>query len=345
MPRTRHTGLGRLIVVLAALLALAPLSAFAQRGEPAPVAPPTAECTFDINEGQRMDVWTLNEDCSTTESIVLPHATELDGAGHTIWAVPPTEGGQFLGAVITNEAPVENERVTIYVDNVQINATDLAGCQSGDNALRGVWLNRASGWVTNVTIHGLNRFESGCQEGNGIDASNIDGTYYTNVTIANNTVLHWQKRGIVAQGMVRVGITDNFIGESSNQQYLASNGIGVYFGATGDVRNNNVHGNQWFGEADTEATGMLFFQAGTVRVLDNTINTNPPEGNSDIGIAIVDTDNSRFIRNIINDNGEDGPHGDIGILADCDSSDNVIGANRISGFDVPTDICQDGRST
>lgn len=339
MSKKRHTGLGRLIVVLAALLALAPLSAFAQRGEPAPAVAPEAECTFTIVEGARMDVWTLDADCSTTESIVLPHATTLDGNGHTIWAVPPTEGGQFLGAVVTNEPPVENARVTIYVENVQINATDLAGCQGGDNALRGVWLNGASGGVSDVTILGLNREGSGCQEGNAIDADNQGGAYTTNVRITNNTVLHWQKRGIVAWGEVRVWITDNYIGESANQEHLAANGIGVYYGATGLVQYNEVHGNEWLGEVDASASGILIYQAGTVQVMDNTINVGPDGANSDRGIGIVDTDNSWFIRNIINDNGADGPHGDVGIEADCDSTGNIYGANQISGFDTPTDIC------
>lgn len=342
MLKMKHTGLGRLIVVLAAIFALAPLSAFAQRGEPRPVEPPEVDCTFTEGVSGRIDVWMLNASCSTSESIVLPHATKLDGNGHTIWAVPPPEGGVFEGAVITNEPPVGNERVTIYVDNVKIKAADMAGCEGGDTSLRGVWLNGASGGVTNVTILGLNRFESGCQEGNGIDADNLGGSYFTNVTIANNTVLHWQKRGIVAQGSVRVKVLNNYIGESANQQFLAPNGIGVYYGATGLVQYNEVHGNEWFGEADASASGILIYQAGSVQVMDNKINVGPDGGNSDRGIGIVETNNSWFIRNIINDNGEDGPHGDIGIFADCASSANIFGANQITGFDTPTSICASG---
>jgi parallel beta-helix repeat protein len=159
------------------------------------------------------------------------------------------------------------------------------------------------------------------------------------------------KTGIVANLNVDARITNNYVGVSSNENNLAPNSIQVGFGASAIVQNNNVHGSQWRGDSNYASAGILFYEAGSVEVNDNTLNYNPLEGNAEIGFYILNTDNSRFFRNILFDNGEDVRHPDeggvlydIGIYADCDSTGNVFAANQVNGFNTPTDICYTGPS-
>lgn len=355
MRKSRYTGVGRLIVVLAALLALAPLSALADR----PGADPginevigIGTCHFEISAQSRMKTMALQNSCVTTESIVVPHGTMLDGNGYIITATDP-EDGYFSGAVITNE-PVSQQqpRVTINVTNMQINAGNLKNkCDTGDARLRGIRLNGASGSVTNVTILALNQGASGCQEGNGIEVTN-SGEQQTRVTIANNTVLDWQKTGILVAYNVRFQMVNNFIGESATEENLAPNSVQIYDTQGGTVVNNNVHGSQWLhdwnpGDTNWVSTGFLLYFADDLLFDGNTLNYNPYEGNAEIGLYLYDSNNGRYSRNRIFDNGadrsvENGGYWDIGIYADCTSTGNIFGANQVRGFNIATDICYTG---
>src|SRR4051794_8215159 len=50
---------------------------------------------------------TLNGDCTTTTSIIVPDGMTFDGAAHTITAVDPA-GGHFVGGVIQNAGAKAN---------------------------------------------------------------------------------------------------------------------------------------------------------------------------------------------------------------------------------------------
>src|SRR5215212_3908187 len=56
-----------------------------------------AQCTTTTTS----KTMTLNADCTTTSSIIVPNGLTFDGAGHTITAVDPA-GGHFVGGVIQN---------------------------------------------------------------------------------------------------------------------------------------------------------------------------------------------------------------------------------------------------
>jgi len=73
-------------VMLLVILLLAPLS--------------EATCTF-TTVGSTM---TLDGDCTTDATILVPNGFTLDGAGYTITAEDPS-GSHFLGAVVKNEGP------------------------------------------------------------------------------------------------------------------------------------------------------------------------------------------------------------------------------------------------
>ena len=123
----------------------------------------TTTCTFTTS-GTTM---TLNGDCTTDETILIPDGYTLDGNGHTITAVDPS-GGHFLGAVVKNAGS------TAHVKNLTVTALGLANvCDPPgppDNRLRGILFDGASGSITNnTTVVNINQGASGCQEGNAIE--------------------------------------------------------------------------------------------------------------------------------------------------------------------------------
>lgn len=65
--------------------------------------------------------WTLNADCTTDTSIIIPNGFTIDGAGHTITAVDPVSG-HFVGGPYYDGA---------FCVNVQIDKNTLTGNDVG----------------------------------------------------------------------------------------------------------------------------------------------------------------------------------------------------------------------
>ncbi len=204
-------------------------------------------CTFTTVK----KTMTLNANCTTDSSIVVPNGFTLDGAGHTIMAVDPSLG-HFTGGVIQNGGAVAN------VTNLVVTVSGLADiCDAGANRLRGVLFDGASGSITNVKALNINQGASGCQEGNAIEVRNFGSSATTNrVTIDGNTVTGYQKTGIVANGDVDATITNNVVDGLGPVGYIARNGIQIGFGGTGMVKRNQVSGNSYTGSSDASG-GIL----------------------------------------------------------------------------------------
>lgn len=280
-------------------------------------------CTFTV-VGTTMF---LDADCTTDTTILIPDSYTLDGNGYTITAVDPV-GGHFLGAVVANGG------TTAHVTNLTVTASGLANvCDAGNDRLRGIMFDSASGSITNNTVTGINQGSSGCQEGNGIEVRNLpfDGTHPNTQTveIAHNTISAYQKTGIVTNGDVTADIHHNAVGASATQADLAANSIQLGFGATGSVMHNNVDGNQWLGASDFVATAILIYQADGVNVSKNNIG-----GNADVGIYAFGNGGT-YDNNRVFDDGPDGPHGDYGI-GDWGIG-NAVTNNKVSGYDTPYD--------
>ena len=291
-------------------------------------------CTFTTVDS----TMTLDGDCTTDATILIPDGFTLDGAGHTITAMDPG-GGHFLGAVVKNEGS------TAYVKNLTVTASGLADVCDGagppDNRLRGILFDGASGSITHNTVTGINQGASGCQEGNAIEVRNapFDGTHPGTITveIAHNKLSDWQKTGIVANGDVDVSIHHNAIGASATQDNLAANSIQFGFGALGSAINNNVDGNQWKGTSDFAASGILVFLADTVNVSNNNVG-----GNSDVGIFVV-SDGGTYDNNRVFDDGPDHANSsyDIGF---GNYGNNSVTNNKVRGFDTSYDNVTDGKN-
>lgn len=223
-----------------------------------PVSHATAACTF-TTVGTTM---TLDGDCTTDATILIPNGMTLDGDGHTITAIDPS-GGHFKGAVVMNGGS------TAHVTNLTVTASGLANvCDGGADRLRGILFDGASGSITSNTVENLNQGASGCQEGNAIEARNypFDGTHpgTKTVEISENTATAYQKNGITANGDVEVTITDNTVVGAGRGWPNAQNGIQLGFGAIySSISGNNVTNNLYTQSASKGwvATGILIYQA------------------------------------------------------------------------------------
>lgn len=289
-------------------------------------------CDFTTNA----NVMTLNGDCTTDSTILIPDGMTLDGNDHTITAVDPS-GNHFRGGVIKNVG------TTASVKNLTVNTDSLANaCDGGDDRLRGILFQGASGSIMHNTVMNINQGSSGCQEGNAIEVRNepFDNTHPNtlSVEIAHNSVVDYQKTGIVVNGDINASVHHNAVGASATQANLAANSIQFGYGATGSITQNNIAGNQWLGQSNWAATAILLYLSEDVSVLKNIIN-----GNSEIGIynsgsgSIIDN-------NKVFDEGADAAtHGyDYGI--GNWGTDALITNNKVRGFDNPYDGVTGGKN-
>src|SRR5262249_45520368 len=137
----------------------------------------------------------------------------------------------------------------------------------------------------NTITHVRHEPIDGCQEGNGIVAGTNLGAGVT-VTIADNTVVDYQKNGITVRGQGSTAtITGNTVTGVGATAAIAQNGIQVSRGASATVSGNIVSANECNNPqcgADPLgdfATGILIFRpAPGITVTDNTF------PNNDVGI-------------------------------------------------------------
>lgn len=215
---------------------------------------------------------TLQNDCTTDQTILIPGGMTLDGNGHSITAVDPV-AGHFLGAVVKND-----DTTSANVTNLTVTTFHLSDvCDAGPDRLRGIMLDGASGSITNNTVVGIKQGASGCQEGNAIDVRNgpLDSPLGANkaVTISGNTIRDYQKTGIVANGHVLATITNNTVTGAGPVNYIAQNGIQVGFYGSATIKGNTVSGN-WYTPVSDLACGILLYQAGGVKASSNTLFAN-----------------------------------------------------------------------
>ncbi len=234
-------------------------------------AEPDTTCTFTTVDM----TMTLDADCTTDATILIPNGFTLDGDSHTITAVDPV-GGHFLGAV------VKNGGAEAHVTNLTVTASGLANVCDGagppDNRLRGILFDGAAGSITNNVVTDVNQGPSGCQEGNAIEVRNapFDNTGTDlEVLIDSNEAEGYIKNGITASGSVTAIITNNVVTGSGpvGIPLAAQNGIQVGFGATAIVEGNIVSDNSYTPDSWL-ACGLLFYEADGVRVSRNFFSGN-----------------------------------------------------------------------
>jgi len=283
------------------------------------IASATTDCVFN-NVGTTM---TLTADCTTDSTIFIPDGWTLDGNGKSITAVDPS-GGHFLGAVIKNAGSVA------HVINLTVTTSNLSNvCDGGDNRLRGIMFEGASGTITQNTIFNVNQGASGCQEGNAVEVRNapFDGSHLNlqDVEIAHNQISSWQKTGIVCNGDVTCNVHHNQIGPSATQANLAANSVQFGFGSFGTLENNQIAGNSW--PTYWVATALLILETGGDIVIRHN---NLMEGNADVGIYIYN-----LVGSVVVDNNrvfETGPDGSYDIGIGAWGVNNIVTNNKVRGY-------------
>jgi len=294
-----------------------------------------AQCTFTIAK----KTMTLNGDCITTTSIIVPNGFTLNGDGHTITAMDPL-GDHFKRGVI------QNGGATADVTNVNVTTSGLIDpCDEGPNRLRGILFDGASGSITNTHVTNINHVGAGLcggDEGNAIEVRNFSGSTPTcEVKIEGNTATGYQKGGIIANGNVDATITDNVVDGLAPSPLIARNGIQLGFGATGMVKRNQVSNNEYTGPENASAAGVLLvagpFFFGSPYSVGAQIDQNTISEN-DVGVWVVELDalgnppatmtNVKVVNNTISKAGFTNPY-QAGV-SDSGNNDKII-ANRISG--------------
>lgn len=260
--KTRRSSL----LLLAALVSCsepATSPALLSPGEASLVLYPGSNCDFSVVG----TTWTLQNDCTTSNTIVIPAGVTIEGNGRLITAVDPA-GGHFLGAVLYSFGS------SAKVNNTRITASGLANrCDERGDRLRGILFEESSGAITNNTVFGVRQGLSGCQEGNAIEARHFGLGPRATVTISGNRVSDYQKNGITANGSLNAVISGNSVMGDGPIDYIAQNGIQVGFRASAVVEDNDVSGNDYMPRSWV-ACGTLYYDATGVRAHNNRFGRN-----------------------------------------------------------------------
>ena len=236
---------------------------------------------------------TLQGDCTTDASLVIPDGMTFNLNGHTVTAVDPP-GGHFVGGIVQNGGA----RASVTNGTLRTSGALADVCDAGADRLRGVLFDGASGAITNLRVLDINQNNgatlSGCQEGNAIEVRNF-GSSPTTVTVVidGNIVAGYQKTGIIVNGDSDGTVTNNTVTGAGPQGFIAQNGIQIGFGATAKVKFNTVSGNAYTGNS-TVSGGVIVVAGpfyGSDYSVGNQVQNNTLTGN-DIGVWLSQIDAS-----------------------------------------------------
>ncbi|HQH26919.1 MAG TPA: hypothetical protein PLP17_05935, partial [Oligoflexia bacterium] len=96
---------------------------------------------------KKSTAWTLTNDCTTDETIVIPNGVALFGGGYTITAIDPP-GSNFKGPVLLAAPGTRN--VTINKTRLVANLQDV--CNSDPDKVVGILFDNAPGTVADSFV-------------------------------------------------------------------------------------------------------------------------------------------------------------------------------------------------
>jgi hypothetical protein len=240
------------------------------------------------------------EQVTITKSLNLvgavPSTDTSPGPGAAV--VLPPSGGMVQNGMDIFGNPVQAQilvqgAVAVTIKNITVDGTgnNVAGC--GAPTFEGIYYENASGTIEYDVVR--NQYQTdyadygGCQNGLAI---NVESTTSGNtVTVDNNSGSAYQKNGITATGAATgtgapgpvVNMSNNRIvgfaatGMNWPNSGAAENGIQVGFGATGtatlNIVNNNIWGQDQFGDTGDAASGILVYASEGYTVTNNDVNS------------------------------------------------------------------------
>ncbi len=265
--------------ILFAGLAGAPIAAFADA--PAGTAEfGSATVTVSGDPDGAGQLYTLNEDVSTYSTITLPDDATLNGNGHTITAVEDSGHRNFSGSVLASAVGTTSAAATLDVTNLNIKTQGFEGGSNSGGLLNGIYLNRAGGSLTHVTVDGISH-GNGVQEGNAISIRNrVSGDDINvpraQVTLSDVDVTNYQKTGLLLDGNLTFTVKNAQIGQGAGPQgqpnpTIAANSLQVSRGASGSVTDSTIKLN-----SHEQGTAALLYNAKKVDFNSVTINGDAP---------------------------------------------------------------------
>ena len=283
-------------------------------------------------------------------------------------AVPCTPTGFFRDGIDMTAAQIGGD-----VNNVTLDATgcnigvyyngSIPGNVTGANIFGanyfGVVVNGDVGAVsvnvTGSTIHDIGETPltgQGDQHGNAIYYRALASGTASGI-ISGNTVMNYQKGGIIANGSVSVTIENNVVTGQGPVSWIAQNGIQLGYGAKATVTGNTSSANAYTGAGLVSSAGILVVGGPCFGVglpytvgLDITRNT---VTNNDVGVWLFNADAApacnapttktnntvkfNFISNgaVTNTTGDSATCGYQAGIADVGHKDQLVN-NQISGF-------------
>jgi hypothetical protein len=196
-----------------------------------------------------------------------PHATGFFRDGRELTAYQ-------VGGVVTGNVDATGYDIAVY------NPTSVSNADIHGATYYGVVVNGLTSVnTTNSKIHEIGESPlNGMQHGNAV--LYINGA---SGTISGNEVYDFQKNGITVSGKAANGtdlssgktsatVTSNTVIGEGPISYIAQNGIQISYGANATVNKNTVSSLN-YEPADTEACGLLLYQAGRVNVQNNKISS------------------------------------------------------------------------
>jgi hypothetical protein len=234
------------------------------------------------------------------EQVTITKALKLmaiqSGTADAPVVVPPgggltQNGTDIFGDPVAAQIFVASTSGNVTIKGITVDATgnNLTGC--GAPTLTGIYFQNTSGTISDNTTR--NQYQTdfadfgGCQNGLAINVESL--TSSVSVTVSDNSVRAYQKNGITATGAAtgtgapgpNVTINgNNIVGLAATSMNwpvsgAAENGIQIGFGARGSVSSNIVNDNIWgqdqFGDTGDAASGILIYASQGVSVTSNYI--------------------------------------------------------------------------
>ncbi len=224
------------------------------------------------------------------EQLVITHGVKLNARGAVTVVGPPTPASTTSCDSDGGAQPNEDVVDICTTGKVSINGFTIEGTFPADicnDSLYGVAvLGGADLTMSNSTVEGAggDPQTDGCQGGVGIqvgEATSATTADTGSATLTNDIVNTYQKNGITIDGLGSSAVlkTDTVTGTGETTA-IAQNGIQVSDGARATITGALVTGNECdnaacgSGPLDTQATGILLFDAGATKVMNSTVNGN-----------------------------------------------------------------------
>jgi hypothetical protein len=277
--------------LLFAGLAGAPVAAFAD--EPAGTGEFDSTVTISADPDGAGLLYTLTENVSTYSTIALPDDARIDGNGHTITAVEDADHRSFPGAVLASAVGSASKPARLDVADLDIKTQGFEGGSNSNGLLNGIYMNRAGGSLTNVSVDGISH-GNGVQEGNAISIRNrVSGDDINvpraQVTLSDIDVTNYQKTGLLLDGNLGFTVENAQIGQGAGPQgqpnpTIAANSLQVSRGASGSVTDSTIKLN-----SHELGTAALLYNAKTVDFNGVTVNGEAP---AQTGINVSNASNT-----------------------------------------------------